>query len=427
MKKKILFGFLVFTLVALPLFGACAEPAPPAPAPPTPAPTPTPTPTPPPAPDKIVIGQSISLSGWAAGAAGVLDVPTADLWLQEVNAKGGIFVPQYNKRIPVELIRYDNKSDVATHLKLLEKLVEVDKVDLTLPPHGTDFHIAGAPLTNKYKMPWMCFTTSQEDFEKVYWKFPYLFVILPSTAQLMTGLVDVMAELGVKTAAVCYPAISMGADYTTSLVRLVGPAGIEIVMLKTYPMEATDLSPLLKEAKAANVDAFIAFSMPAGTNLLTEQAMTLGFNPKIFFVTIGSAFPFFKDKFGDEVVEGIMGPGGWNPGIPYPEAKEFHDKFLAMHGRPIDNFSGPYGYALLQVLEQAIAMVGFEDREALRDIIATETFDTTCIGPVKFVDQANIVHGSLTGQWQSGVFEAVGPKATMTAEPIYPKPPWPKK
>ena len=38
MKKKILFGLLVFTLVALPLFGACAEPAPPAPAPPTPAP-----------------------------------------------------------------------------------------------------------------------------------------------------------------------------------------------------------------------------------------------------------------------------------------------------------------------------------------------------------------------------------------------------
>jgi len=55
-KKKVLFGLLVVALVALPLFGACAEPAP-APAPtPAPTPTPTPTPTPAPEPETIKIG-----------------------------------------------------------------------------------------------------------------------------------------------------------------------------------------------------------------------------------------------------------------------------------------------------------------------------------------------------------------------------------
>jgi len=62
-KHKVLFGLLVFAVVAAFLLGACA----PAPAP---APTPTPTPTPPPAPpappakDKIVIGQDLSPDRW---------------------------------------------------------------------------------------------------------------------------------------------------------------------------------------------------------------------------------------------------------------------------------------------------------------------------------------------------------------------------
>ncbi len=53
MKQKILFGLLVLTLVALPLFGACAPT--PAPAPPTPAPTPAPTPTPTPTHEPVAL------------------------------------------------------------------------------------------------------------------------------------------------------------------------------------------------------------------------------------------------------------------------------------------------------------------------------------------------------------------------------------
>ena len=52
MKKGALFGLLVVALVALSLFGACAEPAP---APP-PTPAPAPAPAPPPAPETVKLG-----------------------------------------------------------------------------------------------------------------------------------------------------------------------------------------------------------------------------------------------------------------------------------------------------------------------------------------------------------------------------------
>jgi branched-chain amino acid transport system substrate-binding protein len=84
--------------------------------------------------DKIRIGQAVSLSGPNAiiHMAGAF-VPQT-LWVDQVNAKGGIYVKEYGKKLPVEWIQYDDKSDHGTMVKLIEKLILEDKVDLLLPP-----------------------------------------------------------------------------------------------------------------------------------------------------------------------------------------------------------------------------------------------------------------------------------------------------
>ena len=49
-------------------------------------------------------------------------------------------------------------------------------------------------------------------------------------------------------------------------------AGFEIVYDRSYPLGTQDLSPVVKGAKAANPDAFVAWSYPPDTFALTEQA-----------------------------------------------------------------------------------------------------------------------------------------------------------
>jgi branched-chain amino acid transport system substrate-binding protein len=56
------------------------------------------------------------------------------MWSEEVNKNGGIYVKEYGKKLPVELIRYDDKSDIGTMTNLLEKLIVQDKVDFVFPP-----------------------------------------------------------------------------------------------------------------------------------------------------------------------------------------------------------------------------------------------------------------------------------------------------
>jgi branched-chain amino acid transport system substrate-binding protein len=91
MKNKVLLGLIVFTVAVVFLFGVGATKSP--------------------AKDKIVIGQAIALSGPLAGGVAIAGGRIYEMWVEEVNKNGGIYVKEYGKKLPVELKRYDDKSE----------------------------------------------------------------------------------------------------------------------------------------------------------------------------------------------------------------------------------------------------------------------------------------------------------------------------
>ena len=374
--------------------------------------------------DKILIGTAISLSGPYSAGAGITQVPNYKMWVEEVNAKGGIYVKEYGKKLPVELIIYDDKSTIGTAVKLVEKLALEDKVDLILPPWGTAMHFAIGPVANKYGYPILGPTVSSEKLREIIHKIPYFFGMLNMPREQGAALVDLLAEVGVKKVALIYVADAYGIEWTSKTAPALGVKGIDVAILKSYPLGAKDLSPLLKTIKAANVDGLLCMSYPEDTFLITRQIKEIDFNPKVFYLGVGVAFPFYRDKlFGIDTVEGIMGAGAWNPRCPYPGAKEYFDRHVKRWNKEPDRWASAFTYASLQIIEQAIGIVGSLDRKKLRDAIATKTFPTV-VGPVKFVDGFNVQSPGEIGQWQKGKFEIVAAKEKRTAEPIFPKPLW---
>ena len=79
--------------------------------------------------DKIVVGMSRPLSGWNAVIGDSAYRPVYETFVAEVNADGGVYVEEYGKKLPIELLVYDDKSDVGTMTRLTEKLILEDKVD----------------------------------------------------------------------------------------------------------------------------------------------------------------------------------------------------------------------------------------------------------------------------------------------------------
>ena len=182
------------------------------------------------APDKILIGNAIALSGPYAFAAATTQIAPYDLWVKEVNEKGGIYLKKYDKRIPVEILRYDDKSDTGTCVKMVEKLILDDKVDLLLPPWGTALNFAVAPIVTRYGYPVMGVTVDSMKLKEIAHTIPYMFVHLNQPPVKAEAIVPLCQELGVKTAAVIHHADLHGIEFAGHVVPRLSIGGIDVVM-----------------------------------------------------------------------------------------------------------------------------------------------------------------------------------------------------
>lgn len=375
--------------------------------------------------DKIVIGCAIALSGENAVPAQSTQVTEYKLWVEQKNAEGGLFVKEFGKKLPIELIMYDDNSNIETSTKMVEKLIVQDKVDLMLPPWGTAFNFAVAPMVSKYGYVMIGPSISSAKFKEISYQAPYFFIILNQPQKQATAVVDLLKDVGVKSAAIIYVADLFGLEHSGQVAPLLGQTDINIAMLKSYPLGVKDLSPLIKTIQAKKVDALLAYSYPDSTFLLTKQMIALGYSPKLLFLGVAVHFPDYRDSFGVKTVEGVMGVGAWNPKVPAPGARDFFNAYVKRWGKEPPRWGEASSYASLQIIDQAIQKTGSLDQKKLRDVIAKDTFQTV-IGPVKFEEGTNPNFPGDVGQWQKGEYEIVSPKDKRTAKPIYPKPNWPQ-
>lgn len=380
------------------------------------------------APEVIRIGYAISLTGPFATGTATSQLPNYKLWAEQVNARGGLYLPDYGTRVPVELIEYDDKSDIETAIRLLEKLMLEDQVDLVLPPWGTAMNFAIAPLINEHGFPVITNTFGSLKFKEVAHTLPYFFAMLPQPDVVGGGLIDFLISEREKgtignRVALIFVGQPFGIEHASMIVPALAVNGFELVYYESYPLGVADLSPTIKAIQAEDPDVFIALTHPPDAFMLAEQSKALGFNPTIYYSGVGTSFPAFRDAQG-AAADGIMGVGVWNPGVPFAGASEYFEAHKASAGREPDRWASAFGYASLQILEQAIERAGRIDRARIREIIATEEFDTI-VGRVRFENQLNVQFPGVIGQWQGGEFQVIWPRENATAEPLVPKPDWP--
>jgi branched-chain amino acid transport system substrate-binding protein len=376
------------------------------------------------APKAIRIGYAISLSGPFAPGAQSTSWSQYKLWAKDVNDAGGIALKKFDRKVPVELIEYDDRSQPDEVIRLVERLILQDKVDLVLPPWGTHMNLAVAPVTNKHEYPVLFFTATALRIRELAKRWPYAFFPLAqpddSAAPLGTMLAGLKSQGKIRgRVAAVHVAEQTGVELHTSFVEACKKNGIEVVYSKSYPLGVSDLSPVLREAMQTQPDGFFAFSYPTDTFMLAEQSQVVGFNPAIYYSAVGTPFPVFKAKLGDKV-NGVLLWGGLDHKAP--GLAEYRQRHRAMYSR--DTESGAVGmYATVQTLQQAVERVGEIDRRKIREEIATGTF-RTIFGALKFKDQL-LVDPWTVGQWQNGEVVGVYPAQKSNAQPLlFPKPKW---
>jgi len=369
-------------------------------------------------PAPVRIGYAMARTGpWSVGAQ-TSQEPNYLLWAEQQNAAGGLNVK--GTRRPIELISSDDRSEMETCVRTYEKLMGSDKVDLILPPWGSNANFAVAPLANRFQYPFLAPTALSRRLVEM--KLPYFFLLLQQPKPMMDALVDMLKANGARSVAVIYVDDLFGLENYAALKVALQGSGMNLVEDKSYPLGVKDLSPVLRSMKDKNPDAFIGLTYPPDTILASRQSKEIGFNPKFFYASVGTAFQLYRNVM-QAGAEGVLGMGSWNQKTS-PGAKAYFDAHVKRFGaaKEPDRWASGHCWAGLEILTAAVARVGL-DRKAIRDYVAA-TEHQTILGKVKFAGSENVGTPGTVSQWQRGEFEVVWPKASATA-PLNPaKPAW---
>lgn len=365
----------------------------------------------------VRVGYAMARTGPWTGGAQTSQEPNYLLWAEQQNAAGGLDVKGVRRKI--ELISSDDRSDVETCVRTYQKLMASDKVDLVLAPWGSNANFAVAPLANRLGYPFLAPTALSKRLIEM--KLPYFFLMLQQPAPMTNALLDMLKANGCKTLACIYVDDLFGLENYAALKVALQGSGVQMVEDKSYPGGVKDLSPVLRSIKDKNPDAFVGFTYPPDTILASKQAKEVGFNPKFFYASVGTAFPLYKNVMTPAGAEGVLGMGSWNSKTS-AGAKAYFDAHVASQKKEPDRWASGACWASLEILTNAVKQVGLE-RKAIRDYVAGTTHKTI-LGDIKFTGSENVGTPGTVSQWQNGEFEVVWPQQVATAKLNPAKPAW---
>jgi branched-chain amino acid transport system substrate-binding protein len=376
--------------------------------------------------DSIKVGWAISKTGPYTAGANITLLGAYKTWVKDVNDAGGLMLKSLGKKVPIEIVEYDDRSNSEELVKALERLTTQDKVDLILPPWGTAFNLAAGPILNRAGYPHLAITATTDRAPDLAKRWTNSSWFLGTSSEAAVAVVELLTKLRQEgkidgNVAMISVADQFGIDLSTAARDAFKKANFNLVYDKSYPLGTQDLQPLLTEAMRSNAPTFVAFSYPPDTLMINDQARVLGFNPKVFYTAVGTAFPIFKGRF-KENTEGVLGTGGIN--ADSPAFKDYLKRHAAVNGgAEPDRWANPVAYAALQMLQQATERVGKIDRAAIIKEMREGEFDTI-IGKVKLKDGLR-TDAWMIGQWQGGEFHGVAPASKPGAKPVmFPKPAW---
>ncbi|MEK6712058.1 MAG: amino acid ABC transporter substrate-binding protein [Nitrospinota bacterium] len=368
--------------------------------------------------NEIVVGGSLSLTGPFSEPANRMS-NSYRMYVDELNARGGWLGRK------VKLVLLDDKSDNQTAIRLYEKLIVEDKVDLLVGPYASAPTDAVANVVERYKFPMIGVGASSLSIWSKGRK--YTFNVIQVAQDYQKGALHLAKEIGLKRIAVISQDTLFPRQAAEGVVAWAKELGLEVVLNENYPTKQTDFSALLQKIKVRRVDAIISNSYFADAAAQLRQMKEQNFNVKMFSSTVGPALPRFPEELGP-IAEYVLGYSQWEP-LPDILKNPGMAEYIASYQKrfnEVPNYHAGQAYAGLQILETAIKKAGSIDKAKLWETLkGLET--TTILGRWKVDDRLMNEHEGLTFQIQNGKRLVVWPPRYAQTKAKLPMPDWDKR
>jgi ABC-type branched-chain amino acid transport systems, periplasmic component len=331
----------------------------------------------------VRIGAPLALTG-ALADEGKKQAASYDLWLERINAAGGIDVG--GKKMKVDLVTYDYQTDGKRAQQLAEKLITDDKVDFMTAPFGSGHTKIVAAVAERYGVPIIAVASSEPVHDQ---GFKNLFGTLAPSVSLVDTMYTQFktSKPDLKTIAVVGRDDVFPKLMATAMVENAPKYNINVVYSGTYPVGTLDHSSAVSSIKPLKPDWIFVSGYTQDLVLFRKQMADLGVSAPIVTMITGPAYKEFVDNLGP-LAENVTSATWWHYSANYQgddvfgTTKAFYDAVLKKTGEEPDYVHASSAAALI-VLQKAIERAGTLDRDKVRAELA-KTDIQTFYGPIRF-------------------------------------------
>src|SRR5579859_489939 len=345
----------------------------------------------------IKIGMSQPQTG-SLGAGGKAELVAICMWVDDVNQKGGLLGRK------VELVVYDDQTNPALTPGIYTKLLDVDKVDLLFAPYGTVPTAPIMPLVKQRGMLLMGNFSFQVN-RKVHHDMWFNNAPWGPADSWANGFLKLGQKAGGKSMALLSADQEFAQNLATTAREVAKKLNIPIVFDQAYPPSTAEFSSIVRAVAAAKPDiVFVASYPPDSAGILRAvNEIGIGDNVKIFGgAMVGLQFATVMENMGS-LLNGVVNYNTWLPekSMYFDGTKDFFEKYtkraIAAKVDPLGFYIAPYGYAMGQMIEEAVNATKSLDQKTLAKYIREHTHKTI-VGSITYADD---------GEWkQSATLEA---------------------
>lgn len=340
--------------------------------------------------DEIKIGVVASMTG-PASTTGKDIWQSAVLAADEINAEGGVYVAEYNAKLPIKLILGDDESTREGGQKAVSKLITLDEVDLLVggfssavtsahqsivAEHGVPYIITGAssPIITRRTdietdtMFHFCPTTDD------YGEQTMLFVDSEFRAALEEKF-GFPADRPIRLA-VIYQDSPYGKGVLDAVTHTIESQNlnIEIVAEESFQMGDSDFHTILTSVKSEHPDVvYPATFLNEQVPLVTQARRDVGLNTIFLAVECNDDADYYTGlgRFGEySIIESRFSPYTVPKGPLEAAVPEFMENYQDRWGS-LPSMMGASTYEGVYIAAQAIENAGTLDKVMVRNAIAS--------------------------------------------------------
>ncbi len=299
---------------------------------------------------EILIGTVTDLSGVTA-IQGVNNANAIRLLFDEANAKGGI-----NGR-KIRYIVEDSQYQVPRAVQAMNKLLNNDKVFMTLQDGGTPMNNATWPMAIEKDTPKLLPLTAARSMYEPYHRLKFS-QTSSYVDQMRAGVKYFVEQRGKKAICVMYQDTDFGKDVLAGVTMQVDAENIKIAATTAHKPTDTDFTAAVAKLREAKCDLLTLGTIVRDTTLIIATVKKIGWDVDM----LGQAASY------DTAV--ATAPGGTGEGFysmtptlyvypddPRPDVRDLMARYRAKYGIDM-NYIGQTGVSVAQIALEALQRAG---------------------------------------------------------------------